>query len=122
MTDSIKEWFEKQSLAFKLSLSIFVCLFIVFGCLLFILVNRSESIVARQTQDIGAKSVQSYVSDIEHLAFDTEQIILNTKYLLNQMPANDVSSFRIVLNSAVKTVYLSAYGASTPFLIQKSLR
>jgi len=108
MTDSIKEWFEKQSLAFKLSLSIFVCLFIVFGCLLFILVNRSESIVARQTQDIGGKSVQSYVSDIEHLAFDTEQIILNTKYLLNQMPANDVSSFRIVLNSAVKTVYLSA--------------
>lgn len=107
MTDSIKAWFAKQSLAFKLSLSIFVCLFVVFSLLLFILVNRSESVVGQKTQEIGEKSVQSYVNDIAHLAFDTEQIILNTKYLLNQMPANDVASFRIVLNSAVKTVYLS---------------
>lgn len=108
MRTSLKQRLERQSLAFKLSLSIFICLFVVFSLLVFFLSDRSEHIVGIKTIELGQKSVQSYVGDITHLASETEQLVLNTKNLLSQLSADDVPSFKLVLNSTVKTLYLSA--------------
>lgn len=106
---SYKMWLNKQSLAFKLSISILVCVFIVFTMLVLFLSNRTEHIVGSKTEEMGIKSVQSYVNDITHLAFDTEQLVLNTKNMLNQLPEQDIASLKLVLNSTIKTFSLSAF-------------
>lgn len=109
MTTSFKLWLNKKSLAFKLSLSILLCIFTVFTALVFFLSNRSEHIVGSKTEEMGIKSVQSYVNDITHLAFDTEQLVLNTKNMLNQLQDKDITSLQLVLNSTIKTFDLSAF-------------
>ena len=107
MINSLKLRLNKKSLAFKLSLSICLCLFVVFTLLVFILSDRSERIVGQKTAELGQKSLQTYVDDVAHLAFDTEQLILNTKNMFSQLSADDVNSFRLVLNSTLKTLYSS---------------
>lgn len=108
MMHRLKLWLDKQSLALKLSLSIFTCVFVVFVFLVLVLSNRSEYIVSKNTEELGKKSVQTYVADISHLAFETQQLILNTKNMLSQLTDHDVDSFQMVLNSTVKTLELSA--------------
>lgn len=107
MITYLKQQIEKQSLAFKLSLSIFVCLFVVFTILVFFLSNQSENVVGAKTEELGQKSVQSYVADITHLASETEHLVLNTKNMLSQLEADDVNTFKLVLNSTIKTLYFS---------------
>ena len=109
MKKIFKLWLNRQSLAFKLSFSILTCVFIVFTALVFFLSNRSENIVSIKTKEMGIKSVQSYVNDISHLAFDTEQLTLNTKNMLKQLQDKDISSLKLVLNSTIKTFDLSAF-------------
>ena len=108
MTTALKYWLNKQSLAFKLSISILIGVFFVFAVLTIFLFQNTEHIIISKMQTIGEKSVQAYVSDITHLALDTEQLVLNTKNILNQLESNDIQSVELALNSAAKTIHLSA--------------
>ncbi len=104
----LKSWYDRQSLALKLSVSILVCVFTVFAALVVFLFDATEHIVGSKTEEIGQKSVETYVNDMTHLAVDTQQLVLNTKNMLNQLSESDVSSLQLVLNSAIKTIYHSA--------------
>ncbi len=108
MMNNLKLWSNKQSLAFKLSISILICVLVVFLGLGVFLSKSARHIVSSNAEEMGKKSVQAYVSDITHLALDTEQLILNTKNMLSQLEDNDVESMELALNSAVKTIYRSA--------------
>ena len=97
----LKSWYDRQSLALKLSVSILVCVFTVFAALVVFLFDATEHIVGSKTEEIGQKSVETYVNDMTHLAVDTQQLVLNTKNMLNQLSESDVSSLQLVLNSIV---------------------
>ena len=108
MINKIKHGLNKKSLAFKLSVSILICVFVVFTALVAFLSKNTEHIVSSNAEEMGKKSVQAYVSDITHLALDTEQLVLNTKNILSQLKDNDIESMELALNSAVKTIDRSA--------------
>lgn len=80
---------------------------IVFVLLVIFLSKTSERIISQKTEQIGEKTLQSYIGDITHLTLDTEQLVLNTKNMLSQLPENDIESVHLVLNSAIKTIYHS---------------
>ena len=108
MMNNLKLLSNKQSLAFKLSIGILICVLVVFLGLGVFLSKSARHIVSSNAEEMGKKSVQAYVSDITHLALDTEQLVLNTKNMLSQLEDNDVESMELALNSAVKTIYRSA--------------
>ena len=106
MINIIKRW-NKQSLAFKLSVSILIGVFFVFTALVIFLFQNTERIISSRAQMIGEQSVRTYVADMTHLAIDTEQLVLNTKNMLSQLESDDVPSLELALNSAIKTIYHS---------------
>ena len=67
MIKSLKSWLNKQSLNFKLNVSILTCVGLGFLGLVFFISEKSEPIIKSQTEDIAQKTVEAYVFDLNHL-------------------------------------------------------
>ena len=107
MIKFFNHWLSKHSLKFKLNLSILTCVGLVFLCLVYILTEKSETIIKSQINVIAQKSIASYVEDFTHLISDAEQVALNTKNTLSQTKKENIEAIEVVINSAIKTVYHS---------------
>ena len=105
MTKSFKFWLSKHSLRFKLSISILTCVCLAFLNLAFLISRQTAPILAAQLNDSAKKSVEVYVTNFSHLATDAERVILNTKNTLSEMSEDNVEGIKVLLSSAIKTVY-----------------
>ncbi len=111
MIKSLKSWLNKQSLNFKLNVSILTCVGLGFLGLVFFISEKSEPIIKSQTEDIAQKTVEAYVFDFNHLIENTEQIILNTKNTLVQAKKDKTVYFQALLSSALTTTNLKIANA-----------
>lgn len=97
-------WLKKQSLIFKLGVSVLICVFLAILGVLFFMTERFEPVIRSQIVELADKSVQATVANIAHLAVETEQAVLNMKNTLYQLSNKDENSLQIVLHSALETI------------------
>ncbi len=107
MTNFITLWLSRHSLKFKLNLNILTLVCVAFCGLAFFISAYAEPLLKAQLNDNAKKSVDTYVADFSNLTINAERVILNTKNTLSQMTETNVDAIKVLLHSAVKTVYHS---------------
>ncbi|MBP5615817.1 MAG: SpoIIE family protein phosphatase [Alphaproteobacteria bacterium] len=104
MIKYIRLWLSRQTLSFRLSVSILTCVLVGFVALILFISKRAEPIIESQIEQNATKTIDAYVSDFMRLVSETERLVLNTKNTLNQVHETDISSLRLVLNSVIRTI------------------
>lgn len=116
MTNFFNSWLSRHSLNFKLNISILTCVCLGFFALMVVISEKVEPIIKAQIDEIAQKTINVYAVDVNHMITETERVIFNTKNTLSQMTENDVETLRVVLNSAIKTVYHSELSFTNAWL------
>ena len=104
MINCVKSWFSKHSLNFKLNVSILSCVGLGSLALLAFIFERSAPIIEKQIESNAKLSVDAFVSDFTNTAIAAERVVLSAKNTLSQVVDSDITSFNMVLKSALQTV------------------
>lgn len=107
MIKKINTWLNSKPLFVKLNVSILTCVSLVFLFLVVYITQKAKPTINYQIESIAEKSLEAYSFDLSHLVKDTEQTVINIKNTLNYFKENNLNSIKVVLNSAIKTVYHS---------------
>lgn len=104
MFSSWKKWFFKQSLTFRLSISILTSVFICGVGLLFFTARYYLPQVKQRLDDFANYRLQSEIKNISAVVNETQDAALTVKNTLKELNTTDVTLFRHLLQSALKTL------------------
>ncbi len=107
-----KKWLKKQSLVFKISLSVLGCSFLGLVILLGIVTKRSETIIKEQIMEHSVHTIKASVDNVTHLVQETEQAVRSLRNTLNALEADDVEAMEIALISTIKAIHTSGLDLS----------
>lgn len=98
------KWFRRQSLTFRLNLSILLCVFFGGMSLLYFISHYSQPIVRSHIEDLAKKSLQELSARLVSIEGDTEAATLTMKNTLKELKTSDVNMIRNILQSALQTL------------------
>ena len=98
------KWVRRQSLTFRLSISILTCVFFGGICLLLSLSQYSKPIIKSYIDSQAQQSLQELVTTLSSIGLETEAATLTMKNTLKEINDTDVDMIRNILNSAVQTL------------------
>ena len=104
MLSSWKKWFSKQSLTFRLSISILTSVFVCGVGLLFFTAQYYLPQVKQRLDDFANFRLQSEIKNISAVVNETQDAALTVKNTLKELNTTDVTLFRHLLQSALKTL------------------
>jgi len=104
MFSSWKKWFSKQSLTFRLSISILTSVFICGVGLLFFTAQYYLPQVRQRLDDFANFKLQNEIKNISLIVNETQDATLTIKNTLKELQTTDVTLFRHLLQSALKTL------------------
>lgn len=104
MLSSWKKWFSKQSLTFRLSISILTSVFICGTGLLFYTSQNYLPQIKKQVDEFAQFALQNEIKNISDVVLETQDAALTIKNTLKELNTTDVELFRPLLQSALKTL------------------
>ena len=104
MLSSWKKWFSKQSLTFRLSISILTSVFICGVGLLFFTAQYYLPQVRQRIDDFARFKLQNEIKNITAVVSETQDANLTVKNTLKELHTTDVTLFKHLLQSALKTL------------------
>ena len=104
MFSAVRKWFKRQSLTFRLGVSISVCVMLGVAWLLYYLSEHSRPIISAHIEGLARRPLQDVVSDLETTGWETESAALTIKNTLKELPRTDVEMMRHLLHSAMQTL------------------
>lgn len=104
MLSSRKKWFSKQSLTFRLSISILTSVFICGIGLLFYTSQNYLPQIKKQVDEFAQFALQNEIKNISAVVLETQDASLTIKNTLKELKTTDVDLFRHLLQSALKTL------------------
>ena len=99
-----RKWFRRQSLTFRLGVSISVCVLIGVAWLWYYLSAHSRPIIRAHIESLARQPLQDVVKDLEASGWETESAAFTIKNTLKELPSTDVEMMRHLLNSALQTL------------------
>ena len=104
MYRTLRGWFSKQSLTFRLGVSISVCVMLGVAWLMYYLSEHSRPIISSHIEGVARRPLQDVVTDLETSGWETEAAALTIKNTLKELPRTDVGMMRHLLHSAIQTL------------------
>lgn len=98
------KWFRRQSLTFRLSAGILLCVFFGGMALLYFVSHYSQPIVRSHIEDLAQKSLQDLSARLSSIGVETEAAALTMKNTLKGLKTSDVNMMRNILQSALQTL------------------
>ena len=99
-----KKWFSRQSLTFRLSISILTSVFICGVGLLFFTARYYLPQVRQRIDDLARFKLQNEIKNITAVVSETQDANLTIKNTLKELKTTDVTLFRHLLQSALQTL------------------
>lgn len=99
-----KKWFSRQSLTFRLSISILTSVFICGVGLLFFTAQYYLPKVRQRMDDFAGFKLQNEIKNISAVVNETQDATLTMKNTLIELQTTEVTLFRHLLQSALKTL------------------
>ena len=99
-----KKWFSRQSLTFRLSISILTSVFICGVGLLFFTSQYYLPQIRHRIDDFAHFKLQNEIKNITAVVNETQDAALTIKNTLKELNTTDIDLFRHLLQSALKTL------------------
>lgn len=107
-----KKWFSKQSLTFRLSISILTSVFVCGVGLLFFTAQYYLPQVRQRLDDFAKFRLQNEIKNVSAVVSETQDAALTIKNTLKELHTTDVTLFRHLLQSALNTLNYDESDAS----------
>ena len=104
MYTAVRKWFRRQSLTFRLGVSISICVFFGVVCLWSFLSEHSRPIIKTHIEGLAKRPLRDVVTDLETTGWETESAALTIKNTLKELHSTDVKMMRHLLHSAMQTL------------------
>ena len=104
MFSAVRKWFRRQSLTFRLGVSISVCVLAGVVWLSFYLAEHSRPIIHDHIEGLARRPLHDAVSDLASSGWETESAALTIKNTLKELPSTDVDMMRHLLHSGMQTL------------------
>ena len=102
---AVRKWFKRQSLTFRLSVSISVCVLAGVAWLSFYLAEHSHPIIRAHIEGLARRPLQDAVADLASSGWETENAALTIKNTLKELSRTDVDMMRHLLHSGMQTLF-----------------
>lgn len=104
MFAAVRNWYRRQPLTFKLSVSISVCVFIGVVWLWIFLTEHSRPIIKAHMEGLARRPLQDVVKNLEATGWETESAAFTIKNTLKELSSTNVEMMRHLLHSAMQTL------------------
>ena len=104
MYSAVRGWFKRQSLTFRLGVSISVCVLAGVIGLWFYLAEHARPIIRAHAEELARHPLHDVVSDLTSTGWETESAALTIKNTLKELPRTDVDMMRHLLHSGMQTL------------------
>lgn len=99
-----RNWFQRQSLTFRLGVSISICVLLGVIWLCYYVAEHSRPIIKAHIEGLARRPLQDVVSDITSTGWEVESAAFTIKNTLKELPSTDVDMMKHLLHSAMQTL------------------